>query len=204
VRVFVHFSWQHRGCAGGSVAGVELVVELLEVLEDLLHMGGGVDEIGDAEVISVLLLSEARPWHRHDPRLVHHLHAVDKVRLLALLVCLVDEALREMNFRESVHGALNLSARDIFHVIEGFSEESSTLLHAFEDLAFLLLIKLNAFCRLAAEVWLVDHELDGHLANCIRAQLDRLELVEHLLGTVAQIVVLHVAATEAALTHHTL
>ena len=41
-----------------SVTGVELVIEFLEVIEDLGHVAGGVDQVGDAEVVGVLLLSE--------------------------------------------------------------------------------------------------------------------------------------------------
>ena len=39
--------------------GVELIIELLEVLKDFSHMAGRVDQVGDAEVVSSLLLSEA-------------------------------------------------------------------------------------------------------------------------------------------------
>lgn len=38
---------------------VELVIELFEILEDFGHVAGGVDQVGDAEVIGAFLLSES-------------------------------------------------------------------------------------------------------------------------------------------------
>ncbi len=72
---------------------MEFVIESFEVFEDFGHMAGGVDQIGDAEVVSALLLAESRTWNRHYTSLVNHLHAVDKVRLLALLFGIVQELL---------------------------------------------------------------------------------------------------------------
>ena len=101
-----------------SVARVELLIELLEVLKDPLHVTRRVDQVGDAEVVSPLLLSETRPWHCHYTCLVHHLHAVDEVRLFALLVTVVDKLLRKMDLREAVHSSFDLCARDLLHIIE--------------------------------------------------------------------------------------
>jgi len=100
------------------VTGVELVIELFEVVKDFGHVAGGVDQVGDAEVIGVFLLSEPRPWHSHNARLVHHLHAVDEVRGLSLRFGIVNELLREMNLGEAIHGSFNLCARDLLHVVE--------------------------------------------------------------------------------------
>ena len=42
-----------------SIISMELIVEGSKVLKDLLHMASWVDQVGDAEVIGVILLSEA-------------------------------------------------------------------------------------------------------------------------------------------------
>ncbi len=72
---------------------MEIVIENFEVLEDFGHMACGVDQIGDTEVVSALLLAETRTWNRHYTSLVNHLHAVDKVWLLTLLFRIVQELL---------------------------------------------------------------------------------------------------------------
>ena len=107
---------------------VELVIELFEILEDFGHVAGGVDQVGDAEVIGAFLLSESWPWHRHDARLVNHLHAVDEVRGLSLLLGIVNELLWEVDLGEAIHGSFNLCARDLLHVVERIGQQLGALL----------------------------------------------------------------------------
>ena len=107
---------------------MEFIVEGGEVLKDLLHVARWVDQVSDTEVICALLLSEAWSGHSHNTGLVNHLHAVDEVGLLALLLCTIDKLLREVHAREAIHSALNLRARHLVHIVEGFSKEGSPLL----------------------------------------------------------------------------
>ena len=102
---------------------MEVLVEFLEVLKDLLHVTGWVNQVGDAEVVSALLLSETRAWHRHNSSFVNHLKAVNEVRCLALLFSLVDKLLTEVDLWEAVHGAFDLRTSYLLHVVEGPSEE---------------------------------------------------------------------------------
>ena len=105
------------------MVSMECIVERLKIIKDLLHAARWVDQVGDAEVVGAFLLSKARPRHSHDTRLVHHLHAVDEVGLLALLLCTVNELLREVHAREAIHGALDLRARHLVHIVEGVCKE---------------------------------------------------------------------------------
>ena len=107
---------------------MEFIVEGCEVLKDLLHVARWVDQVGDAEVICAFLLSEAWSGHSHNAGLIHHLHAVDEVGLLALLLGAIDELLREVYAREAIHGTLDLCACHLVHIIEGAGKEGSPLL----------------------------------------------------------------------------
>lgn len=93
----------------------------------MLELGGGCDEVRNAEVVGARLLLEAAPRHRHYPRLVHQVHTVEEVGLHALRVRLVDELLAEVDAGEAIHAALYLRARHILHVVEGVLEERGLL-----------------------------------------------------------------------------
>ena len=103
----------------------------------------------------------------HDASLVHHLHAIDEVGLLALLLCTIDELLREVHTREAIHGALDLRARHLVHIVEGVRKEGSPLLETVKDSVSLLLVQVDALSRLAANKWWVDHEIDGDLSDSV-------------------------------------
>ena len=182
---------------------MELIVEFLQIFKDLLHVACWVDQVGDAEVICAFLLSEAWSGHGHDAGLVHHLHAVDEVGLLALLLCTIDELLREVDTREAIHGALDLRARHLVHIVEGVRKEGSPLLETVKDRVSLWLVQVNTLSGLTADKWWVDHEIDGDLSDSVRAKLDRFKFVENLLGTIGQVVGLHVATAESTLSKHT-
>lgn len=100
---------------------VELIVEFFEVLEYLFHMRSRRHQVCDAEMVGPRGLTEARAWYCHDAGFVDHLHAVDEVRFFTLLLCIVDKALREVDSREAIHGALNLGACDLLHIVESIS-----------------------------------------------------------------------------------
>ena len=126
------------------MASVEFVVKGFEGLQHLLHVRGRVDQVGDAEVIGVLLLAESASWHCHDTCLVDHLHAVDKVRLLALRVGIVDELLGEVDAGEAIHCTFDLSARDLLHLVKGVGQKLSSFLHSIEDVLLLAVVLFDA------------------------------------------------------------
>ena len=107
---------------------VEIFIELFEVLKHLLHVTSWVDQVRDSKMISALLLAEAGPWHRHNARLIDHLEAVHIVGCFSLLFRLVDELLAKVYLWEAVHGALNLRASHLLHVVESTGEQLSPLL----------------------------------------------------------------------------
>ena len=182
---------------------MELIVEGSKVLKDLLHKASWVDQVGDAEVIGVILLSEAWSRHSHDAGLVHHLHAIDEVGLLALLLCTIDELLWEVDTREAIHSTLDLRARHLVHIVEGAGKESSPLLQTSKDSASLLLIQINTRGGLTTDKRWIDHKIDGDLPDSVWAKFNRFKFVEDLLGAIGQVVGLHVATTESTLSKHT-
>lgn len=101
-----------------SVGCLPLRVEVVQFLENRFHFLDWGHEICDSEVVGARLLMEATARHGHDPRLVHHVHAVQEVRLDALRVGIVDKLLREVHAGESVHSTLDLRARHVLHVVE--------------------------------------------------------------------------------------
>lgn len=127
------------------MAAVEFVVELLQFLQNLLHVARRVHQVCDAEVVRALLLPEARAWHGHDASLVNHLHAVDEVWLLALPLGLVDKLLTEVDLREGVHGALDLCATHLLHVVERVGEELGALFQSIEHVVVLAHVLVDAF-----------------------------------------------------------
>lgn len=98
-----------------SVSSLPLVVEIVQLLEDSLHLLDGGDEVGDSEVVSAGFLLETTAWHCHDSGLVYQVHAVQEVGFAALGVGLSDELIREVDPRETVHRTFDLSACDILH-----------------------------------------------------------------------------------------
>ena len=70
---------------------MEIIVELFKTVKHLLHVASWVHQVCDSEMVRACCLSESRAWHCHNASLVHHLEAVDKVGLLALLFGLLDE-----------------------------------------------------------------------------------------------------------------
>ena len=127
-----------------SVVGVELIVKLLEIVKDNLHGGSRADEVGDSKVVGVLFLSETTSWNGHDSCLIHHLHAVYEVWLLTLRKGRIDELLREVKPWESVHGSFNLSASDLLHLVEAFSQEFCAFSHTAHYKARLLVVEADA------------------------------------------------------------
>ena len=85
-------------------------------------MARGVHQVCDSEMVRSSLLSKSRAWHGHDSSLVYHLEAVDEVGLLALLFGLLDEFLGEVDLWEAIHGAFDLRASDLLHVIKAVCE----------------------------------------------------------------------------------
>ena len=123
---------------------VEIFVELFKILQHLLHVTCWVHQIRDSKVIRALLLAEARPWHRHDARLVDHLEAVNEVGCLSLLFRFIDELLAKVYLWEAIHGTLNLRARHLLHIVEGAGEKRSALLEPVEDRIVLFRVLVNA------------------------------------------------------------
>ena len=93
-------------------------IEFLQTLKSALHLLVWRNEVSNSEVVRAFLLFETRTGDGHDACLVHHVHAVEEIRLLALRLRLVDELLREVYLGEPVHRSLNVGAGDIFHASE--------------------------------------------------------------------------------------
>ena len=125
------------------MTAMEIFIELFKTLEHLLHVTSWVHQVRNSKMIGALLLAEAGPWHRHNARLIDHLKAVDEVRCLSLLFGLVDELLTKVYLWEAVHGALNLRARHLLHIVESAGEKLSTLLEPVEDRIVLICVLLD-------------------------------------------------------------
>ena len=180
------------------------LIEINKSLQNFLHAGSRRNQIGNPEVVRAWALAESTSRHSHDSSLLHHVHAVHKVRLLALCLALVNEFLREVQPRESIHSALNFCARHIFHRVKRLSQDLRFLCKGALNSGNLTLIELDAFIRLAALLRRVDHELNGHLTDCVGAKLNALQLVEDCLRLCAHVVEFVVSTPESALAEHTL
>ena len=110
----------------------------------MFHVTSWIDQIRDSKVICALLLAKAGPWHCHNARLVNHLKAVNEVGRLSLLFRLVDELLTKVYLREAVHGAFNLRARHLLHIVEGAGEKLGALLEPVEDRIVLSRVLVDA------------------------------------------------------------
>lgn len=148
------------------------------------------------------LLLETAPGNSHYTSLVDHVHAVEEVRLLALSVSLINELLGEVDPGETVHGSLDLGARNVLHVVEGFSQKLGLGLESAKQLLVFSIILVYAGIGLRAILRWVDHQFNCGLANCVGAKFDGLELEDQRFGLFGEVVGLEVATTEAALSHH--
>lgn len=111
------------------MGSLPLVVKSAQSVEDVLHLLNGCHKVCNSKVVSSRLLLEATSWHGHYTGLVDHVHAVEEIRFDTLRVCFVYKLLREVHARETVHSALNLSARNVFHVVESRGEKVSLIFH---------------------------------------------------------------------------
>ena len=93
--------------------------------------------------------------------------------MFALREGLVDELLREVHSGEAVHRTFNLSARDLFHVVEGVGEELCPFFESVEYAVLLLGELGDGLGGLPAQARLVNEEFNADLADRVRAQLDR-------------------------------
>ena len=167
-----------------SVSGLPLVVEIVQLLEDGLHLLDGGDEVGDSEVVGAGFLLETTAWHCHDAGLVNHVHAVQEVGLATLRMRLVDELLREVDAGESVHGTFDLCAGHVLHVTEGRAQQAGLRSQRLVELSVFSLVECNCLVRLYTLLCGVDHQLAGSLSNSVGAELDGLEFEHHCFGFV--------------------
>ena len=156
------------------MAVVEIFIEFLEFLKYSLHMRGRGYQVCDPKVVRAFSLTEARTWNSHDACLVHHLHAVDEVWLLSLVLGLLNELLREVYLRKPVHSALDFCACDLLHFVESARKKFSAFLHAAKDNVSLFVVNFEALCRFATHLGRVDHQVYSELSRRVRTQLDRL------------------------------
>ena len=117
---------------------------------------------------------------------------------------LLDELLGEVDAGEPVHTTLDFRAAHVLHVVEGILEESGLLAEGGEESCMLSLVLLNGGFRLLSESGRVDHELTSGLADCVRAELHRLELEHDAFSLFRQVVSLEVATPKTTLAHHAL
>ena len=94
---------------------VEVPIELLDLVEHLLHPRDRREEVVEAEVYFVVFedLPEGRARHGDDAGLVQQAVAVEEVGLHALLVRHLNGFLRNFDFGESAHRGLDVSAPDV-------------------------------------------------------------------------------------------
>ena len=153
-------------------------------------------------MVGAFHLAESRARNSHDTCLLDHVHAVLKVWLGSLLFALVDILLREVDPGEAVHGSLDLGACNLIHVVESILKEFGSRFETIEHELSLLMVAIDVFDGLLTVLGRVTHELYSHLSDCIGAELNRLELVPHLLGFLAEVVGLEVTSPEATLAKH--
>ena len=115
-------------------------------------------------------LTEATSWHSHDARLVHHFHTVDKVWGFTLLLCFLDELLREVESWETIHGTFNLSATHLIHIVECICQESSSFSEALHDLITLVVVFFDTCLGLSAKVWGINHKVYCQLSRSVRTK----------------------------------
>ena len=120
------------------------LIEFNESIQDIFHTGGRSDQVSNSEVVSAGHLSETTARHSHDTSVFKHIHAVDKVGLLALLLALIDKLLREMNSGETVHSALNFCAGNVSHLVESLGQDLCFLFKCITDSTDLVLVEVNA------------------------------------------------------------
>ena len=98
------------------------VIENAQIFENLLHFARWGNQVGDPEMMRARSLLEAAARHSHNPGLVDHVHAVDKVGLFALFLRLCNKLFAEMDPRESIHRPFDVRTADVLHAVERLSE----------------------------------------------------------------------------------
>ena len=152
--------------------GVEVGIELTEAIEHFFPLLGRRDQVRDAEMVRAISLSKATARHRHNSRLVDHLHAVQKVWLFASGQRFLDELLREVNLWERVHGTLDLRTGHVVHRIECIREQLGAFCKALLVRSSFLYVLPNTLVGVMFSVWWVDHQLDGKLAQGVAAEFN--------------------------------
>jgi len=177
-------------------------VEFIEGVHCALHLLVGRHKVCDSEMVRAFLLLEAAAGDCDDSGLVHHVHAVQEVGLLALLLRFVNELFAEVHLREAVHGALNRCAGDVFHRGQTFLQKCSLTLVLHVDVEVFVLVLIDTVSRLNAKPRWVAHQLDRSLTDCVSAQVHAFQLENKLKGLWWKVVALVVASAEATFAEH--
>ena len=123
---------------------VELIVKCLQLVQGLCHPLRRSHQVSYSEMVLTFFLAEPGSGHGHDASLIHKVQTVEEVRLDAHVLGCLDGALGQVNPRERVHGALNLRASSVTHLVESLGEQFSTLTESVEDVTSLFLIEIHS------------------------------------------------------------
>lgn len=146
-------------------------------------------------------LFETTSWDQGDTGVFQHFQTIEQVWGLSLSCFL--NFFRQFDLRERIHGTFNLIARNIFHSSQKVGNKTGSFLQWIKQ-GFVLSLKTDSGRLLdVLERW-VAHKVDHELTNWVRAKVDALDFDE-LGGDVGvEVVDIHVAASETALSQETL
>lgn len=151
-------------------------------------------------MVGSCFLAKTAPWNRHDACFIYHLHAVEKIRLFALSLRIVNKLLWEMDLRKRVHRTLDFGTTYIFHLVKCIRQQLSSFFKSIFNLIVLLQVLINTSSWFYALCRWVNHQVDGHLAGSVRAQLNRLKFVKMLFGCLREIMCFHISTSKTAFT----
>ena len=155
---------------------VEFLIELSNSLQSFCHLIGWSNQVCDSGVVVPFFLSESASRDCNDTCSSEQFHAIHEVCLNTLFLSLSQSFLRELNFWEGIHSALDRSAGDVVHLVEFVGEEKSSFLESVEDSVVLSEVLLNSLVGLLASLWRINFESHADLPHCVSAQLDALAL----------------------------
>ena len=123
-------------------------------------------------MVGVVLLAKATTRYSHNASLIDHVHAVHEVGWDMLLLSSSQSLVGKVDLREGIHGAFNIVAGSVIHVIESLRQQASSLLEPVVDASVLSLELLDASARLLTELRRIGHKISSHLSDGVRAELN--------------------------------
>ena len=89
-----------------------------------------------------------------------------------------------MHSWEAIHGTIYVCAGDLLHFIKGLAQKFGSLFETIEDLRSLCFVLVDALGGLTPNVRWVHHQVNGQLADGVRAQLNAFQLIQHLFSSI--------------------